>query len=204
MRKIQVFLRASSSPPIEHDGNELGDEREVIARAQLEPRAFGPLYTRYVGLIYGYCYRRLGSREAAEDATSLVFQRAVEALPSFRGGIFRAWLLIIAQHTITDTLRRTHPSESLDSAKAMVDPALAPEEIALLADEQRLLQTALALLSHDERWVIELRLSGLRSTEVAVILGRSPESVRQLQLRATKRLQALLRVSESTKGARHA
>ncbi len=98
----------------------------------------------------------------------------MEALPSFRGGIFRAWLLTIAQHAIADTYRRAHPSEPLDVAERMVDPAPAPDEIALLADERRLLQTALSLLSHDERRVIELRLSGLRSTEVPSFWNEVP------------------------------
>ena len=48
----------------------------------------------------------------------------------------------------------------------------------LLADEQRLLLAALPLLPPEQRRVLELRLTGLPSTEVALILNRSPESVR--------------------------
>jgi RNA polymerase sigma-70 factor (ECF subfamily) len=199
-----VVFRSGSSPPVEQGENQSLDDSELVACAKLDPNAFEPLYTRYVDLVYSYCYRRLGCREAAEDATSLVFQRALEALPSFRGGIFRAWLLIIAQHAITDTYRRTHPYESLAAAELMIDPAPAPEEIALLADEQRLLQTALSFLSPDERRVMELRLSGLRSTEIASILERSDGSVRQAQLRAIKHLHALLRINDSTREAQHA
>jgi RNA polymerase sigma-70 factor, ECF subfamily len=191
-------------PPVETGGKQVPDDGDLVACAKLDPRAFEPLYLRYIDLVYGYCYRRLGCREAAEDATSLVFQRALEALPGFRGGIFRAWLLIIAQHAITDTYRRAHPYETLASAELVVDPAPAPEEIALLADERRLLLAALPFLSIDERRVMELRLSGLRSTEVAIVLERSADSVRQVQLRATKHLQALLRINESTKEARNA
>jgi RNA polymerase sigma factor (sigma-70 family) len=67
-----------------------------------------------------------------------------------------------------------------------------------------LLQAALPLLPADQRRVMELRLTGLPATEVAVVLGRTPESVRTLQTRAIKRLQTLLNPTESRKEARHA
>ena len=86
----------------------------------------------------------------------------------------------------------------------IVDPAPPPEQVALLADERRLLATALALLPVDQRYVIELRLSGIPSVEVAEILGRSPEAVRALQLRATRRLQTLLSSPGAAPEVRHA
>src|SRR5215210_9538086 len=61
------------------------DEVAIIALAKRDPAAFAPLYQEYLSPIYRYCYRRLGSREAAEDATGLVFERALRALPTFRG-----------------------------------------------------------------------------------------------------------------------
>ena len=51
---------------------------------------------------------------------------------------------------------------------------------------------------------MELRLGGLPATEVALILGRTPESVRTLQLRAIRRLHGLLAIPAGTKEARHA
>ena len=82
------------------------DEVAIIALAKRDPAAFAPLYQEYLGPVYRYCYRRLGSREAAEDATSLVFERALRALPTFRGASFRAWLFTIAHNAVTDAYRR--------------------------------------------------------------------------------------------------
>ena len=64
-----------------------------MARALHDRQAFGLLYDRYVDPVYRYCYGRLGSREEAEDATSLIFARALAALPTHRGGSFRSNLL---------------------------------------------------------------------------------------------------------------
>jgi RNA polymerase sigma-70 factor, ECF subfamily len=170
------------------------DEVAIVALAQRNPAAFAPLYQAYLTPVYRYCYRRLGSREAAEDVTSQVFERALRALGSFRGGSFRAWLFTIAHNAVTDAYRRqgTRPAPAFDEALEIADPAPPPEQMALLADERRLLATALSRLPPDQRQVIELRLSGIPSVEVAQILDRSPEAVRALQLRATRRLQALL------------
>jgi RNA polymerase sigma-70 factor (ECF subfamily) len=194
--------RAPSLP--ERGDDDPPDEADLVAMAVDSPLAFAPLYLRYLDPVHQYCYRRLGSREAAEDATSQIFERVLKALPTYRGGIFRAWLFTIAHNVITDSYRSSRPHEPLAAAEEVIDPAPEPEEIALLADEQRLLQAALPLLPVDQRRVMELRLTGLPSTEVAVVLGRTPESVRTLQTRAIKRLQTLLNQTESRKEARHA
>src|SRR5262245_37720478 len=81
------------------------DESLLVALAQQDRQAFAPLYDHYVGPIYRYCYQRLGRREAAEDATSLVFVKALNALPTYRGGAFGGWLFAIAHNTVMDTLR---------------------------------------------------------------------------------------------------
>ena len=65
------------------------EDAELVARAVADRTAFEPLYKRYVGSVYGYCYRRLGAREAAEDATHQIFVHALAAyfrfaLPPFQ------------------------------------------------------------------------------------------------------------------------
>lgn len=173
------------------EGSPAGEAAQV-ERAKLDPVAFAPLYRRYLDPVYRYCYRRLGSREAAEDATSLVFERVLKALPTYRGGSVRAWIFAIAHNVVVDSFRAARPHESLVAANDLVDPAPEPEHVALLADERRLLMAALPHLPIDQRRVVELRLAGLPATEVAVVLGRTLESVRTLQLRAVRRLQILL------------
>jgi hypothetical protein len=68
------------------------DDAALVAAARVDPTAFAPLYARYLPPVYRYCYRRLGTSAAAEDATSEVFVKALAALPRFRAGSFRSWL----------------------------------------------------------------------------------------------------------------
>jgi DNA-directed RNA polymerase specialized sigma24 family protein len=88
-----------------------GEELEVVA-AQATPAKFAVLYDRYVDAVYGYCLFRLWDRAEAEDATSLIFAKAFEALPRsrFGAGTFRSWLFTIAHHVVVNVhrVRKSH------------------------------------------------------------------------------------------------
>lgn len=81
----------------------------LVAAAQADRQAFAPLYDRYLDPVYRYCLRRLGSREAAEDATGQVFAKALAALPGYRDRSFRGWLFTIAHNVVGDAFRRPPP-----------------------------------------------------------------------------------------------
>src|SRR4051794_32862570 len=66
------------------------DDAALVAAAQVDPTAFAPLYARYLPPVYRYCYRRLETSAAAEDATSEIFVKVLAALPRYRAGSFRA------------------------------------------------------------------------------------------------------------------
>jgi RNA polymerase sigma-70 factor (ECF subfamily) len=71
------------------------EDRALAERAASDRESFGILYDRYVRRIYGFCYRRLQTHEAAEDATSQTFLRALTALSqgSNSSGSFKSWLI---------------------------------------------------------------------------------------------------------------
>ena len=67
----------------------------LVARAKGGDRdAYTVLYRRYLKEVFRFALVRLGNREAAEDATQMVFVRALAALPSCReNAAFVGWLL---------------------------------------------------------------------------------------------------------------
>lgn len=139
--------------------------------------------------IYRYCYRRLGSTEAAEDATSEVFAKVLAGLPKYREDCFRRWLFTIAHHVTVDALRSFQLQEPLDATPELADTTLMVEEVVVSAETQRAL---LALLPVDQRHVIELRLAGLTGEEIAGVLGRSVGAIKSIQFRALARLRNTL------------
>lgn len=168
------------------------DDTTLVAAAQVDRRAFAPLYDRYARLIYRYCYARLGSHEAAEDATGEVFLKALAALERYRDQAFAAWIFRIAHNVTTDVLRARRPTAPLDAAHEVPDPTRPPDELTLARDDRAAVRAALAALPNDQRAAVELQLAGWSGHEIAMALDRSPEAVRMLRLRAFNRLRKLL------------
>lgn len=181
-------LQERGSPAdTEHD-----DEWMLAQAAIVDSAAFDPLYRRYVDPIYRFCYRRMGTREEAEDATSVTFAKAMRSLRSFRGGSFRAWLFAIADRATLDRLRRSRREEPLETASFVPDTGETPEEFAINEDARRQLRAALAELTADQRRVVELRLSGLDGHEIAQAMGRNRNAVDALQHRALERMRRFM------------
>lgn len=173
------------APPAE------GDELLIVVRARHDRTAFAPLYERYLNDVHRYCYFRLGSREAAEDVTSLTFLKAMGSLGQYRGGSFRAWLFTIAHRTVIDHVRARRPDLPLDLAEQVVSSERSPEAAALQSDDLRQLASLLAQLPTEQRRVVEFRLAGLNDREIADVLGERHTAIRTRQSRALARLRVL-------------
>lgn len=171
--------------------------------------ALDTLYRHYVEAVHGYAFRRLGTREDAEDATSDVFQEVARALPAYRPrpeATFRSWLFTIAHHVIADHLTRRerdrHRYEEL--APDLVDAAASPAETAEAADEGRWIRGLLGELPPRERQVIEFDLAGLKTAEIAAVLGLAPGAVHTARSRALDRLRSRVGPGDVTTEAPHA
>jgi RNA polymerase sigma-70 factor (ECF subfamily) len=177
-------------------------DEALVAAAQVDRVAFAPLYTCYVDSIFRFCYRRLGNRAAAEDATSRVFERALAALPGYQKGPFRAWLFTIARNVVIDLHRANRRDQPLDAAAEILDSRPGPEETSVHRSESAWIRGLLAHLTPDQQQIVELRLAGLVDHEIAQVLGRSHVSVRALQYRALQKLRILIDQKEGQHAAR--
>lgn len=192
-----------------HHRTRLGPVRRAAA-AQRDPRAFAPLYEAYADLVWRYAMRRLGDDERAADVTSATFAQALRALPDFRPSCrgeattFRAWLMTIARHVVVSELRRERPTASLDDPAvdaSYVDGQPRPEEWTVIRDEQARVLAALGQLPPTQRRIVELRLAGYRSAEIAEGLDMSISAVNTAHFRAFARLRDLLADVESYRGS---
>jgi RNA polymerase sigma-70 factor, ECF subfamily len=165
--------------------------------------AFDALYGRYIDTVHAYAYRRLGNREAAEDATSEIFRDVAHSLPSYRpitGKTFRSWLFTIAHHVTADhlgrQLRERAQREPLDPA--LQDPSPSPTDRILAAEQETWFRRQIEILPPRERQVIEFDLIGMKTAEIADVLGLADGAVHTARCRALNHLQAHLGPRDTT------
>jgi RNA polymerase sigma-70 factor (ECF subfamily) len=172
-----AFRKADSDQRSETDRNE----------------TFGSFYRENLDDVYRYCFFRLGTREAAEDATSDIFTKALRSFESYSGrGSRRSWLFSIAHNTVIDLHRRKRPAVPLDDLDEIEDEHDGPEATALNATEQGEVRALLRQLPDSQRQILELRLAGLTGAEIAEVLGRTHAAVKIAQVRAYQTLRRLL------------
>ncbi|MBE7040482.1 MAG: sigma-70 family RNA polymerase sigma factor [Ruminococcaceae bacterium] len=182
-------------------------ESEYIKRCQEgDSEAFGELLTLYENKILNYCYRMLGNRTDAEDATQEVFVKLYRFIGSFTGqSAFSTWLYKIASNVCLDYLRKNkkHTSDtvSLHQQNAegeeflmnIEDKGLTPYESAQMSEAQRVLALALEQLSEDQRKVVVLRdVEGLSYEEIGEVMGIAEGTVKSRINRARLALKKLL------------
>lgn len=156
-------------------------------------RDFAAIYDSHFPAIFGYCLRQLGDHQAAEDAASQTFLKALRAFPTYQeNGHIRAWLFAINRHVLIDLFRGQHPDEPLDRASDVPDTDASPEDRAIALLDSAWLESALTRLPPDDRQILDLRRAGLTGREIALALGISHEAAKKRQLRAVARLRAEL------------
>ncbi len=179
---------------------ELSEDQVAVEHTLIDPNAFAVLYSKYVGDIYRYCYRRLGDREASEDVTSQIFMHAYAAMPSLGARPFRLWLFAIAHNAMIDHYRRSRPPETpLGAIHDLPDRAVSTEDLAIDEESATAIHRLFDQLGERDRHIVELRLAGLTGVEIAEALQCSHAVVRTAQHRAFTKIRALLADME-TKG----
>ncbi len=178
---------------------------------------FDRMHEAYRPRIHRYLTRLVGPLDA-EDVTQLVFVRASQALPEFRGeSSIGTWLYRIARNAAADWLRsRSRSSVAQDALAAETTNAptgiLGPDEASPPADEalihretQQCLHGVIAELPETYRDVLALsELDGLPNAEIAGALGVSLATVKIRLHRARGRLRDTLTArSAFTRDGRH-
>ena len=169
---------------------------DLIQKAQEgDPIVVSALYERYQRGIYRYLYYRVGDPQTAEDLTSEVFLRMIEALSNYdnQNISFQAWIFQIARNLSIDHYRKMGVRRDVQLEDNY--PELGDEPLELIAQEltSEKLSHALVELPDNQRDVIIMRfISGMPTGEVAQVLHKSEDSIKGLQRRALLALREIL------------
>lgn len=171
-------------------------ESELVREAQLGSRAaMEEICRREWRPVYDLVYRTVQNRAEAQDLTQEVFLRALRAFASYRdiGRPLHGYFVTIALNLLRDRFKGQRPPLLIvdDLVLRSGDPG--PEQEVLADLDRALVRDALASLPADYQTVIRLRLIESRSSqEVALLMGRQADAVRQLQRRALQALREAL------------
>ena len=174
----------------------IAEERALLSRAQSSAAGFGELFDVYYDRIYAYAYRRVGSREQAEDTTAAVFEDALRGIKRLRwqGKPLAAWLYRIAARRVADYYRARHAGwrdvpldESAPISSDGIGDALERD------DEHAAVHRGLQKLGASEREIIRLvYFDELDGGTIASMLNCTTNSVYVRTHRALKKLEAIL------------
>ena len=120
----------------------MGKELAVLVNRYLEgdQPSFGELVKRFRGQVYGLCYRMLGQREDAEDATQETFLRVARNLDRWDPErAFEPWLLTIAGNRCRTRLaKRMRRPGTITLEHPVQDDWHTHDDAKLLAEEMKL------------------------------------------------------------------
>jgi RNA polymerase sigma-70 factor (ECF subfamily) len=156
------------------------------------------VYRTHYATLFRFVFARVRQRELTSDLVQDVFVKAIPSLSRDKGYVDALPLLYtIARNTLIDHYRRKKAiptsQEDLDAAEA----GDRSDALALQYERKRVIERALDMLPEEQRTVITLLyVEELRTDEVATLLGKKEEAIRQIKSRAQKRLRAFLQTHE--------
>jgi len=189
-----------SDMPAENDKR---DPRELLILAKKGDRqAYGALYEIYLTPVYRFIFFRVRGRDEAEDLTQTVFLKVFQSLENFQLGSTSplAYFLTVARNAVIDFWRKKKEAR-LDDETEFFQNLAGGEDASRsleLAEAGATVRRFLALLDEEGREILTLRfLSELSHAEIASVIGKSEEAIRQIQCRALKKIREKLSGSPS-------
>jgi RNA polymerase sigma-70 factor, ECF subfamily len=146
--------------------------------------------------VFRYLVRVLDDPSEAEDVMQETFMRLYRAL--HKGQVIedvRPWIFRVAHNLVLYRFRKKSPVELLDPAgwdrlKEQRDPSASAEQRVLEKEQQARFEVALARLSPQEKYCLELRAEGLSYREIAQVLEMKAPTLVSFLGRVIKKLKS--------------
>jgi RNA polymerase sigma factor (sigma-70 family) len=156
------------------------------------------LYQKHAPAIFAYLRLHTPTREEAEDLLLEVFIAALEneQLCERKEPVQRAWLRSVARNKLVDRYRSVSHKKTV-SFQDVIEPLYeteesSPEQTALKREESDQVRQMLHHLPILQQQVLHLRfVYGLRSSDIASIVGKKDGTVRMLISRALVTLRSI-------------
>lgn len=169
--------------------NSVEEDKQLVAAAQLDSSAFGPIYEKYVDKIYTYIFFRVNQHaETAEELTAEVFTRALQHLHkyTFQGYPYSSYLYQIARTICVDQYGKGH---IVDIDEVIVVDGDSGTDSAELRAEIMLLWQYIEELPLETQELLQLRyIEDLPYEDIAIVTGKKAPAIRKTISRAIQTL----------------
>ncbi len=150
--------------------------------------------------VYSVALRMVRNHATAEDLAQEAFISAFRNLRSYRGGVFKAWLMRIVRNATYDHLRRTkrRPETSMDEnivtfSNTIESGERSPQEWAQSSELGEIISHCLGGLSEDQRMAVVLvDIEGYQYDEAADFAEVSIGTIKSRLNRARARMRDCL------------
>ncbi len=180
---------------------DIPEEDRLLAQAQQGSHtAITKIYEVYFDPIYRFIRWRVDDPGQAEDLTSEVFIKFLNALqsPNAPRHSLRGWMFRVARNVLYDHYQQPDTSGELDETLAAPDDA---EGLLMQQLNAEHIREALRKLAADQQEVLILRFAQTLSLEdTAASMGRSVSAIKSLQFRAINALRRALGESAGETG----
>lgn len=170
--------------------------KELVERAQSgDADAFGIIYETHVTPVYRYVFVRTQHREEAEDIVQEAFLKAYEAIGRFETTRenFLPYLFTVARNLLINRGKKKKSDSLTHEEIDRHDGGSDTSKMAESDELTRALTGAMEVLTETEREVVELRFFGEQTyAEIAAILDKKEEAIRQHVARAMKKMRPLM------------
>jgi len=160
------------------------------------PEAFEEIVDSHYRMVYRVAWGVCRNDADADDVVQAAFIKLHDDLPRYdaRRASLGTWLYRITLNAARDFLRREkrhRGHESLDAGRSQDPGYTEREHVAETSELAALAREAIDTLSEQQREIVILhQVEGLKSVEIAEVIGSTPQSVRVQLCHARKKLSA--------------
>jgi len=165
--------------------------KDVISQAKAgDKESFAIIYEQFYTPIFRYLYGRTGDKELSQDLTQDVFLKGLKSISSFAitNKNPLTYFYTIARNSLIDYWRRDFPELlNEDQLVSLPDLSVQADKLSLERESRELIELGLSALTPAQREVLTLKyLNELSTREIAELLGKSEEAIRQSLVRALR------------------
>ena len=181
------------------DLQKVKDESLIQMTGKSKDEAFKLLYHRHTDGLFRFLYRIVLEEEACKEVLQETWLKVYRNSDKYNGkASFKTWLYTIGKNTAFDWLKKK--KDILFDEPSLIDELSNDDEDILermvrqATREQ--IRRALENLTVDQKTVLAMWMEDISTNEMAQVMGRSPQAIKNLIHRSKKNLKTLLIGSE--------